>query len=150
LPKNSPPSHPPRSDLPDQPRPCTLRWRVGPNPKCAPQRSKKAPLSHRLSISRSSASDLACPESRRREGRVKKVDRAREGKVWVGYFHVWEATRGASACAARRRRLSGPLRSRSMRHSMTLPSKSPSTRASSRNKANRFPRSPSFGMPFAL
>jgi hypothetical protein len=26
------------------------------------------------------------------EGWIKKVDRAREGKVWVGYFHVWEAT----------------------------------------------------------
>ena len=26
------------------------------------------------------------------EGWVKKVDRAREGKVWVGYFHVWETT----------------------------------------------------------
>ncbi|MGH9632938.1 MAG: tyrosine-type recombinase/integrase [Bryobacteraceae bacterium] len=24
------------------------------------------------------------------EGWVKKVDRAREGKVWVGYFHIWE------------------------------------------------------------
>ena len=24
------------------------------------------------------------------EGWVKKVERAREGKVWVGYFHVWE------------------------------------------------------------
>jgi hypothetical protein len=23
------------------------------------------------------------------EGWIKKVDRAREGKVWVGYFHVW-------------------------------------------------------------
>ena len=27
------------------------------------------------------------------EGWVKKVDRAREGKVWVGYFHVWEMGR---------------------------------------------------------
>ena len=26
------------------------------------------------------------------EGWVRKVDRAREGKVWVGYFHVWETT----------------------------------------------------------
>ena len=26
------------------------------------------------------------------EGWVKKVERAREGKVWVGYFHVWETT----------------------------------------------------------
>lgn len=25
------------------------------------------------------------------EGWVKRVDRLREGKVWVGYFHVWEA-----------------------------------------------------------
>jgi len=24
------------------------------------------------------------------EGWVKKVERTREGKVWVGYFHVWE------------------------------------------------------------
>lgn len=24
------------------------------------------------------------------EGWIKKVDRAREGKVWIGYFHVWE------------------------------------------------------------
>jgi hypothetical protein len=24
------------------------------------------------------------------EGWVKKVERAREGKVWVGYFQVWE------------------------------------------------------------
>jgi histone H3/H4 len=27
------------------------------------------------------------------EGWVKKVERAREGKVWVGYFHVWETTK---------------------------------------------------------
>ena len=26
------------------------------------------------------------------EGWIKKVDRAREGKVWVGYFHTWETT----------------------------------------------------------
>ncbi len=26
------------------------------------------------------------------EGWVKKIERAREGKVWVGYFHVWETT----------------------------------------------------------
>ncbi len=26
------------------------------------------------------------------EGWIKKVDRARDGKVWVGYFHVWETT----------------------------------------------------------
>jgi hypothetical protein len=26
------------------------------------------------------------------DGWVKKIDRAREGKVWVGYFHVWETT----------------------------------------------------------
>src|SRR5437879_5847718 len=26
------------------------------------------------------------------EGWVKKVERAREGKIWVGYFHVWETT----------------------------------------------------------
>src|SRR6516162_1662905 len=26
------------------------------------------------------------------EGWVKKVERARNGRVWVGYFHVWETT----------------------------------------------------------
>jgi len=26
------------------------------------------------------------------DGWVKKVERAREGKVWAGYFHVWETT----------------------------------------------------------
>ena len=34
----------------------------------------------------------ACPESKRLKAGSRKVDRAREGKVWVGYFHVWEAT----------------------------------------------------------
>ena len=26
------------------------------------------------------------------EGWIKKVDRARDGKVWVGYFHEWETS----------------------------------------------------------
>ena len=32
------------------------------------------------------------PRAEAPEGWVKKVERAREGKVWVGYFHVWETT----------------------------------------------------------
>jgi hypothetical protein len=43
------------------------------------------------------------------EGWVKKVDRAREGKVWVGYFHVWEATPdGESARRKKEKTLGGP------------------------------------------
>ena len=56
-------------------------------------------------------------QSRTPEGWVKKVDRAREGRVWVGYFHIWEHDRTASVCAAKRRRLSAPPQSRSTKHS---------------------------------
>ena len=44
------------------------------------------------------------------EGSVKKVDRAREGKVWVGYFHVWETApdgQRVPASSAASRSLSG-------------------------------------------
>jgi hypothetical protein len=64
------------------------------------------------------------------EGWVKKVERAREGKVWVGYFHVWEtATDGRRVRRKKEKTLGSPLRNRSMKRSMTSPSISPSTRA---------------------
>ena len=33
---------------------------------------------------------IGLPRVERPEGWVKKVDRVREGKVWVGYFQAWE------------------------------------------------------------
>jgi hypothetical protein len=42
------------------------------------------------------------------EGWVKKVNRAREGKVWVGYFHVWEATPDGRRVRRKKEKTLGP------------------------------------------
>ena len=42
------------------------------------------------------------------EGWVKKVDRAREGKVWVGYFHVWEITQDGQRVRRKKEKTLGP------------------------------------------
>jgi integrase len=42
------------------------------------------------------------------EGWVKKVDRAREGKVWVGYFHVWETTPSGQRVRRKKEKTLGP------------------------------------------
>jgi integrase len=42
------------------------------------------------------------------EGWVKKIERAREGKVWVGYFHVWETTPGGQRVRRKKEKTLGP------------------------------------------
>jgi hypothetical protein len=42
------------------------------------------------------------------EGWIKKVDRAREGKVWVGYFHVWETTSDGRSVRRKKEKTLGP------------------------------------------
>src|SRR5215831_627039 len=42
------------------------------------------------------------------EGWVKKIDRAREGKVWVGYFHVWEAAPSGKFMRRKKEKTLGP------------------------------------------
>ena len=42
------------------------------------------------------------------EGWVKRVDRAREGKVWVGYFHVWETTPAGQCVRRKKEKTLGP------------------------------------------
>jgi integrase len=43
------------------------------------------------------------------EGWIKKVDRAREGKVWVGYFHVWETTPDGRSVRRKKEKTLGPV-----------------------------------------
>ncbi len=42
------------------------------------------------------------------EGWVKKVDRSREGKVWVGYFHVWETRPNGGRVRRKKEKTLGP------------------------------------------
>jgi site-specific recombinase XerD len=42
------------------------------------------------------------------EGWVKKVDRAREGKVWVGYFHIWEIGTDGQRVRRKKEKTLGP------------------------------------------
>jgi Phage integrase, N-terminal SAM-like domain len=42
------------------------------------------------------------------EGWVKKVERAREGKVWVGYFHVWETALDGQRVRRKKEKTLGP------------------------------------------
>ena len=42
------------------------------------------------------------------EGWVKKVERAREGKVWVGYFHVWETAPDGQRVRRKKEKTLGP------------------------------------------
>jgi hypothetical protein len=42
------------------------------------------------------------------EGWVKKIDRAREGKVWVGYFHVWETGPDGQRVRRKKEKTLGP------------------------------------------
>jgi hypothetical protein len=39
---------------------------------------------------------------------VKKIYRAREGKVWVGYFRIWETTRGGKRVRRKKEKTLGP------------------------------------------
>ena len=39
---------------------------------------------------------------------MKKVDRAREGRVWVGYFHVWETTPGGKRVRRKKEKTIAP------------------------------------------
>jgi hypothetical protein len=77
------------------------------------------------------------------EGWVKKIDRAREGKVWVGYFHVWETAPGGQRVRRKKEKTLGPATKRSGNSPIT----SASTLGNWRNKANRLLRSKSFGKP---
>jgi len=43
------------------------------------------------------------------EGWIKKVERAREGKVWVGYFHVWETTSDGRSVRRKKEKTLGPV-----------------------------------------
>jgi len=42
------------------------------------------------------------------EGWVKKVERSREGKVWVGYFHVWETAPDGQRVRRKKEKTLGP------------------------------------------
>ena len=42
------------------------------------------------------------------EGWAKKVERAREGKVWVGYFHVWETAPDGQRIRRKKEKTLGP------------------------------------------
>jgi hypothetical protein len=42
------------------------------------------------------------------EGWVKKVERAREGKVWVGFFHVWETASDGQRVRRKKEKTLGP------------------------------------------
>src|SRR6266404_2868342 len=42
------------------------------------------------------------------EGWVKKVERAREGRVWVGYFHVWETRPDGQRVRRKKEKTLGP------------------------------------------
>ena len=42
------------------------------------------------------------------EGWVKRVERVREGKVWVGYFHVWETTPAGQRVRRKKEKTLGP------------------------------------------
>ena len=48
------------------------------------------------------------PRAESPEGWVKKVDRPREGKVWVGYFHVWETAADGQRVRRKKEKTLGP------------------------------------------
>jgi integrase len=48
------------------------------------------------------------PRAEAPEGWVKKVERAREGKVWVGYFHVWETAPDGQRVRRKKEKTLGP------------------------------------------
>jgi integrase len=43
------------------------------------------------------------------EGWVKKIDREREGKVWIGYFHVWEIKPNGERVRRKKEKTLGPV-----------------------------------------
>jgi integrase len=48
------------------------------------------------------------PRSEAPEGWVKRVERAREGRVWVGYFHVWETREDGQSIRRKKEKTLGP------------------------------------------
>ena len=51
--------------------------------------------------------DQACPESKRQRAGSGRSS-AREGKVWVGYFHVWEIASDGQRVRRKKEKTLGP------------------------------------------
>jgi hypothetical protein len=50
----------------------------------------------------------ALPRVEAPEGWLTKTDRPRQGKVWVGYFHVWESTAHGERVRRKKEKTLGP------------------------------------------
>ena len=74
-----------------------------------------------------------------REGWIKKIERRREGKVWVGFFHLWSTDANGRRVRQKKEKTLGPASMQNTRHNRSWPSTSKSTPAGSQNKATRSP-----------
>src|ERR1700733_15271131 len=89
------------------------------------------------------------PKAEAPEGWIRKIERRREGKVWVGFFHLWTTDAQGRRVRTKKKRCSERLRRQSTRRSRSWRITSANTPAGSPNKAIRSPRSVSFGRPSA-
>ena len=81
------------------------------------------------------------------EGWIKKIDRPREGKVWVGYFHLYVADSFGQTRTQEEGKDLGPPQCRSTRPSKSSPITSRSSRASSFIRETRSRALPISGRP---
>src|SRR5437868_14205177 len=54
------------------------------------------------------------------EGWIKKIDRPREGKVWVGFFHLYVADPSGRAVRRKKENTLGPATMQKHEHKQTL------------------------------
>ena len=79
------------------------------------------------------------------EGWIKKIDRPREGKVWVGFFHLYVTDPSGTPVRKKKEKTLGPATMPKQRPTRSLPITSRSTRASSSTRENPSRILPSFG-----
>ena len=80
------------------------------------------------------------------EGWIKKIDRPREGKVWVGFFHLYVAGPSGKAVRRKKEKTLGPATMpKHEAHAEACRVISRSTQASSSTKENPSRVLPSFG-----
>ena len=88
------------------------------------------------------------PRTEAPEGWVKKIERSREGKVWVGFFHLWTTDANGRRVRTKKEKTLGPASLPKHEAQESWPSTSPNTPAGWQNKATRSLRSATCGKAF--
>src|SRR5271165_7685133 len=105
-----------------------------------PTRSANLPGNNGDTLGQPVDFDLRClgrrlPKTEAPEGWVKKIERSREGKVWVGFFHLWTTDVHGRRVRTKKEKTLGPASMPSTRRKISWQITLPNTPAGSPSKA---------------